>query len=322
MPLLTVKNLSVEFSTDQGAIKAVDNVSFSVNHGETVGLVGESGCGKTVTSLSTLRLVPTPPGNIVSGAIEFQGQQLLELSEKEMRSIRGGEIAMIFQDASTALNPVLSVGSQLCDVIQRHLKVSRKQARRRAVEELRLVGIPSPEIRIKEYPHMLSGGMKQRVMIAMAFSCSPKLLIADEPTTALDVTTQSQVMHQLKKLQSDREMATILVSHDLGVVAEFCETVIVMYCGQIIEKAPVSEIFSNPQHPYTKGLIMSIPKVSQPKLERLPTIKGMVPDLRQLPKGCLYADRCGYATAQCRAERPELKQRLKGEVACFNPVSQ
>ncbi len=265
--MLSVENLTVEFKTDKGTVRAINGVNFKVMPGETIAIVGESGCGKSVSSLSIMGLVPSPPGKIVDGSITFKGRELVGLNEKEYRKVRGNEISMIFQEPMTALNPVLKISTQMVDVIRLHNDVSKKQARARAIEMLDTVGIPSPEQRIDQYPHELSGGMRQRVMIAMALSCGPDLLLADEPTTALDVTIQAQVMDEMVRLQKELNMAVILVTHDLGgVVAESCQRVVVMYCGQIIEEGPVEAIFANPKHPYTKGLLESIPVVRDKKV--------------------------------------------------------
>jgi oligopeptide/dipeptide ABC transporter ATP-binding protein len=318
-PLLRVRNLVVEFSTENGTVRAVDGVSFDVHRNETVGLVGESGCGKTVTGLSILRLIPSPPGRIVSGQIEFAGRDLAQASEDEMRSIRGCDISMIFQEPMTALNPVFTIGNQMTDVFRRHRGLTRKQARAAAIDMLDKVGLPVPARRIDEYPHQLSGGMRQRVMIAMALSCDPKLLVADEPTTALDVTTQAQVLERINRLQEEFHMAVILVTHDLGVVAETCRRALVMYCGQIVESAGIEHLFEHPRHPYTAGLLNSIPRIREEKLRRLPIIPGRVPDLLHLPAGCRFADRCGRARAQCREASPALHGREDLAVACYFP---
>ncbi len=322
-PLLSVKNLVVEFNTRHGPVRAVDNISFDVYPNETVGIVGESGCGKTVTGLTLLRLIPMPPGRIVQGSITFQGRDLTRLSEKQMQAMRGADISMIFQEPMTALNPVFTVGNQMIDILRRHKDLSRSQARAVAIDMLDKVGIPAPKKRIDEYPHQLSGGMRQRVMIAMALSCDPKLLVADEPTTALDVTTQAQVMEQIIKLQEEFHMSVILVTHDLGVVAESCDRAIVMYCGNIIETAPIGELFERPHHPYTKGLLESIPRIREEKLAQLPIIPGMVPDLLHLPDGCRFADRCARATERCNREKPLLEAApgngVRG-VACYHPI--
>lgn len=321
-PLLSVRNLTIEFTTRYGPVRAVDGISFDVYPNETLGIVGESGCGKTVTGLSLLRLIPSPPGRIVAGEILLQGRDLTKLSENEMQSLRGDEISMIFQEPMTALNPVLTVGTQMVDVLTRHRPLTRKQAKIEATEMLSKVGIPAPHKRINEYPHEMSGGMRQRVMIAMALSCSPKLLIADEPTTALDVTTQAQVLEQIVELQDEFQMAVILITHDLGVVAETCQRALVMYCGEIIERADIESLFENPQHPYSRGLLDSIPKLREEKLDELPIIPGMVPDLLHLPAGCRFADRCSRVTDECRLQRPHLDAQAPGPsaVACFHPL--
>lgn len=322
-PLLSVRNLIVEFGTRYGAVRAVDDISFDIYPNETVGIVGESGCGKTVTGLSLLRLIPSPPGRIVSGSIMLGDKDLAQMPEKELQLLRGEEISMIFQEPMTALNPVLTVGSQMVDVLLRHKKMSKREAREFAIDMLSRVGIPAPTKRIDEYPHEMSGGMRQRVMIAMALSCSPKLLIADEPTTALDVTTQAQVLEQIVKLQEEFQMAVILVTHDLGVIAETCHRAIVMYCGNIVETGTVDQLFENPRHPYTRGLLNSIPRLRDERLETLPIIPGMVPDLLHLPQGCRFADRCNHAQADCRESNPKLviDDDKLGGVACFHPLN-
>jgi oligopeptide/dipeptide ABC transporter ATP-binding protein len=320
VPLLSIRNLVVEFTTMTGAVRAVDGVSLDVYPTETLGLVGESGCGKTVTGLSILRLIPEPPGRIAAGSIEFEGRDLLTLPEAEMRDVRGGDIAMIFQEPMTALNPVFTIGDQIIDVLRRHRRLSRPEARAAALELLVKVGIPAPQKRIDEYPHQLSGGMRQRAMIAMALSCGPKLLVADEPTTALDVTTQAQVLEQINRLQAEFRMAMILVTHDLGVVAETCRRAAVMYCGVIVEVAPVAELFSRPRHPYTVGLLGSVPRLQLFRSPELPVIPGRVPDLAHLVPGCRFADRCSRADDQCRAGAPPLTRHSDGTaVACFHP---
>lgn len=321
-PLLSVKDLAIEFKTEGGLIRAVDRTNFEIREGETVGLVGESGCGKSITSLSILGLIPSPPGRFGAGtSIKFNGKELVGLSESELRKIRGSDISMIFQEPMTALNPVFTVANQMTEVLMRHQKISKREAITKAIKLLEEVGIPSPEKRIFNYPHELSGGMRQRVMIAMALSCSPKLLLADEPTTALDVTIQAQVMDLISEMQKKQNMAVILVTHDLGVVAEFCERVIVMYCGHIVEKGTTDQIFNNPQHPYTKGLLNSIPRIRDEKLEFLPTIKGTVPDIGNLPPGCRFADRCERATDQCHEKSPQLSinKDTQAAVACYHP---
>jgi oligopeptide/dipeptide ABC transporter ATP-binding protein len=321
-PLLRVSDLVVEFSTEQGVVRAVDGVSFDIGPNETLGIVGESGCGKTVTGLAILGLVPSPPGRIAAGSITFQGRELTTLPESEMRSIRGRDIAMVFQEPMTALNPVFTVGSQMTDVLRRFRGLTRRQARAAAIELLAKVGIPAPGERIDEYPHQLSGGMRQRVVIAMALSCDPKLIVADEPTTALDVTTQAQVLEQIVKLQQEFQMAMILVTHDLGVVAETCHRAIVMYCGRIAEKAEIGPLFAQPRHPYTVGLLGSIPRVGEDEKQDLAVIPGMVPDLLHLPQGCRFADRCSRRESDCGESLPELDgdEGSPSRVACFHPV--
>ncbi len=319
-PLIRVRNLSIEFSTEVGTVRAVDDISFDVHPGETLGVVGESGCGKTVTALSLLRLIPSS-GRIVSGSIAMGGRDLATLPEKTMRDIRGGDISMIFQEPMTALNPVFTCGNQMVDVLVQHKRLSRRQARAEAIDMLDRVGIPLPDKRIDEYPHQLSGGMRQRVMIAMALSCNPKVLVADEPTTALDVTTQAQVMEQIVKLQHEFGMAVVLITHDLGVVAESCRRAVVMYCGKIIEDAPIETLFATPRHPYTAGLLRSIPRIREARVAELPIISGMVPDLRRLPPGCRFAPRCDRATDLCEDRAPELADHVGGaRAACHHPV--
>jgi peptide/nickel transport system ATP-binding protein len=313
--LLSVRDLVTTFRARDATVRAVDGVSFDVPEGASVGLVGESGCGKSVTSLSILRLVPDPPGRIESGAILFRGRDLLALPEREMRAVRGDQISMIFQEPMTSLNPVYTVGSQIVEAIRLHRKVSRRAAHERAVEMLRLVGVPSPEESSRSYPHELSGGMRQRVMIAMALSCEPKLLIADEPTTALDVTIQAQILELLSKLQRELGMSVLLITHDLGIVAEHTSHVLVMYAGKIVESAPVADLFAHPRHPYTRGLLESVPRrrppggvPGQPRPRvRLRTIEGMVPDLTRLPPGCRFADRCPLVIDACKVVEPELR---------------
>ncbi|CAN5596714.1 ABC transporter ATP-binding protein [soil metagenome] len=312
-PVLRVHDLVTTFRTDRGEVRAVDHVSFEVGKGETLGLVGESGCGKSVTALSIMRLVATPPGRIVSGSVLLQtadgARDLLKISEREMRDVRGNLVSMIFQEPMTSLNPVYAVGSQIVEAIRIHRDVSRKDARARAIELLKLVGIPSPETNIDAYPHHLSGGMRQRVMIAMALSCEPKVLVADEPTTALDVTIQAQILELLKKLQEKMNMAVLLITHDLGVIAEVASRVVVMYAGRVVEQGTVRAIFKAPRHPYTKGLLESIPRMpreGEPRKRRLATIEGVVPDLHSLPKGCVFQDRCALVIPKCRESEPAL----------------
>ncbi|BAO43919.1 ABC transporter ATP-binding protein [Thiolapillus brandeum] len=321
-PLLSVKDLVIEFSTQRGIVRAIDGVSFDIMPGETLGLVGESGCGKSVTSLAILGLIPSPPGRIISGSIRLDGRELVGLPESEYRHIRGKEISMIFQEPMTALNPVFTIATQMTDVIMRHQGMTRKQARERAIEMLSLVGIPSPGKRIDEYPHQMSGGMRQRVMIAMALSCNPKLLLADEPTTALDVTTQAQVLEQMVKLQDEFDTSVVLVTHDLGVVAQTCSRAVVMYAGRVAEQAPIHPLFNHPQHPYTEGLLKSIPRIREQKLDELPTIPGTVPDLLHLPSGCRFVDRCYRADDACHQREPDLQWHNDQAVACFHPVGE
>lgn len=316
--LLEVKNLVTSFTIGGRTFNAVDNCSFAVRRGKTLGIVGESGCGKSVTSLSVMRLIPTPPGSIRSGEILFDGKDLLKISEDEMRSIRGNKISMIFQEPMTSLNPVFTIGDQISEVFRIHRGKTKKEARELSIEMLKKVRIPSPEQRIDEYPHQLSGGMRQRVMIAIALACEPKLLIADEPTTALDVTIQAQILALMSDLQKERDMSTILITHDLGVVAETCDDVVVMYGGQIVERATAEQLFSRPKHPYTLGLLDSIPRLGERK-SRLKTIPGIVPSLGNFPTGCRFQDRCPSVTAKCRENSPTLTRFNDGsEVACFN----
>ncbi len=320
-PLLSVRDLVIEFTTENGVVRAADGISFDVHENETLGIVGESGCGKTVTGLSILGLIPSPPGRVAGGSIRFMGRELVGLPDSEMRNIRGRDISMIFQEPMTALNPVFTVGNQMTDVLRRHRGLTRRQARDAAIEMLAKVGIPVPAKRIDEYPHQLSGGMRQRVMIAMALSCDPKLLIADEPTTALDVTTQAQVLEQIAGLQSEFKMAVVLITHDLGIVAETCRRAIVMYCGRIVENAAIERLFEAPRHPYAKGLLESIPRLRRERLDELPIIPGRVPNLLHLPPGCRFAARCPRADALCREQSPALVPAgPHGDfIACHHP---
>jgi oligopeptide/dipeptide ABC transporter ATP-binding protein len=311
--ILEVKELQTSFFTERGEVKAVDHVNFDLYKGKTVGIVGESGCGKSVTSLSIMRLIPNPPGKIVGGEITYKGTNLLNYSMDQMRKIRGNEISMIFQEPMTSLNPVFTIGNQLVEAIRLHQDLSKSEATQKAIEMLRLVGIPAPDKRIKDYPHQLSGGMRQRVMIAMALSCNPQILIADEPTTALDVTIQAQILDLLRSLQEKVGMAIMLITHDLGVVAEMAHEVIVMYAGTVVERAPVRELFASPKHPYTQGLLNSIPVLGKDptgkvKKSRLEPIPGIVPSLLDLPPGCRFQERCKYVTAECKGVEPELRQ--------------
>ena len=313
--LLEVRHLETHFTTEGGIVRAVDGVSLTIEAGQTVGMVGESGCGKSVTALSILRLVPSPPGRIVGGEILYQGKNLLDLSEGEMRHVRGNEIAMIFQEPMTSLNPVFTIGDQIGEAIRLHQRTSRRETRERAIEMLRLVEMPEPARRIDDYPHQLSGGMRQRVMIAMALSCNPKLLIADEPTTALDVTIQAQILDLLASLQSRFGMALLLITHDLGVVAEQADDVVILYAGRIVEEAPVEQIFAAPLHPYTRGLLDSLPRIGADRLERLRPIPGTVPPLTRLPSGCRFRDRCSWAIDDCAAIDPPLEEKTAGHTA-------
>ena len=335
--ILEVKNLRTSFGTSDGLVHAVDNVSFNVRRGEAVALVGESGCGKSVTAMSIMRLVAVP-GKITAGEIRFKGRDLVGLSEKEMRSVRGNDIAMVFQEPMTSLNPVFKIGAQVAEAIRIHRKVSKKEAWKMAGEMLELVSIPDPVKRLDDYPHQLSGGMRQRVMIAIALSCDPELLIADEPTTALDVTIQAQIMELLAGLQKKLGLAILLITHDLGVVAEFCERVIVMYTGRVVEEAPVRQLFANPSHPYTRGLLKSLPSVApkdlaeaaaprtsaeahspyNPPPGRLATIPGMVPQLTALPSGCKFNPRCPDVMDICLGREPALMPTAEGQSArCY-----
>ena len=316
MPLLEVRALRTAFETPQGDVYAVDGVSLSVAAGRTLGLVGESGCGKTMTALSVLRLMP-PGARIAGGQILFDGRDLVGLPEREMRHVRGNAIAMVFQEPMSSLNPVFSVGDQIGEAVRLHQGLGRRAARQKAIEMLQLVEMPEPERRVDEYPHQLSGGMRQRVMIAMALSCHPRLLIADEPTTALDVTIQAQILDLLAGLQRRLDMAMMLVTHDLGIVAERTDEVAIMYAGRIVEHAPVQALFARPLHPYTRGLLNSIPKVGAARTRRLEAIPGLVPDLRHLPAGCRFRDRCSYAIDACTHTDPPLHELHPGHaVAC------
>jgi peptide/nickel transport system ATP-binding protein len=318
--LLRVRDLVTSFRTDRGTLRAVDHVSFDVPAASTVALVGESGCGKSVTALSILRLVATPPGRIESGEIAFEGRDLLQLPERAMRAVRGNQVSMIFQEPMTSLNPVYTVGWQIMEAIRLHQKKSRRDARARAVELLGLVGIPEPETHVDAYPHQLSGGQRQRVMIAMALACEPKLLIADEPTTALDVTIQAQILELLRELQQRLAMSILLITHDLGVVAENARHVVVMYAGQVVENAPVRDLFAHPMHPYTHGLLESVPSAKPSASRRLRTIEGMVPDLRDLAAGCRFADRCPLRIDKCLLDEPPLDEVAPGRLSrCWRP---
>jgi peptide/nickel transport system ATP-binding protein len=318
-PLLDIRGLKTYFKTDDGMVRAVDGVDIAIDRGETVGVVGESGCGKTVTAMSVLKLVPMPPGIIVDGQIIFEGRDLVPLNGEAMDEIRSKEIAIVFQEPMTSLNPVYTVGEQIAEVVRRHEGLSRQDSIGKAVEMLRLVQIPSPERRVRDYPHQFSGGMRQRVMIAMALSCNPKLLIADEPTTALDVTIQAQILELLQDMKSRFGMAMMLITHAMGVVAETAQRVVVMYAGKVIEEAPVEKLFGQPRHPYTQGLIRSIPRIDRAaaRKARLEAIGGVVPSLLDPPPGCRFAARCKFASAQCYEAIPPLRQVEEGhKVAC------
>jgi peptide/nickel transport system ATP-binding protein len=317
-PLLEVRNLRVRFDTRAGELPAVDGVSFTLSDREVLAVVGESGCGKSVTALSVMRLVPVPPGRITEGAIRLQGRDLLSLPEAAMRRVRGNEIGMVFQEPMTSLHPTLTIGAQIEETLRQHRRMSKTEAAARAIEMLRLVRIPEPEQRSREYPHQLSGGMRQRVMIAIALACQPKLLIADEPTTALDVTIQAQILALVRELQAQMGMAVLLITHDMGVVAESAHRVIVMYAGRIVEVAPVETLFQAPCHPYTRGLLASTPRLDGAE-GRLMEIPGMVPSLRELGQGCAFAPRCRHATDRCRAEAPPLEDKARThQVACWH----
>lgn len=313
--LVDVRNLRTHFYTEDGVVPAVDGVTLHIKKGETLGVVGESGCGKSVTSLSIMRLIPNPPGKIIEGDILFEGRDLVRMHESEMRKIRGNEISMIFQEPMTSLNPVFTIGDQIAEAITLHQGLNYKEAINKAIDMLRLVGIPVPERRVREYPHQMSGGMRQRVMIGMALSCNPKLLIADEPTTALDVTIQAQILELMKKLKKELGMAIMLITHDLGVVAEMAERVVVMYAGKVVEEGDVVSIFKAPLHPYTEGLLESIPRLHETR-ERLHVIEGVVPNPLHLPGGCRFHPRCPYIIDKCREVEPQLEPLEGRLVAC------
>ena len=314
--LLEIKNLVIDFLTYKSVVKAIQGVSLSMRKGETLGIVGESGCGKSVTASSIMQLIPCPPGRIVAGEIWFEGENLLSKSESEMREIRGKTISMIFQDPMTALNPVFTIGDQIGTVIRLHQKVGKKEAMRRVVEMLSIVGLSDPSTILKKYPHEMSGGMSQRAMIAMALSCRPSLLIADEPTTALDVTVQAQILQLMKNLKNEIDTSILLITHDLGVIAKTCDNVAVMYAGRIVEYGTLAHIFKNPKHPYTRGLLSSTPKIGEFK-DRLEIIEGTVPDLSNLPPGCLFNPRCSQSRGVCMGEIPQTVEVEKNHyVAC------
>ena len=318
MPLLEVRDLQTHFFTREGVVRAVDGVSFSVDRGRTLGIVGESGCGKSVTALSIMGLIPKPPARIVGGEVLFEGRDLTKLSERQLSDIRGAEIAMVFQDPMTSLNPTLTIGTQLLETLRRHLDLPKRDARRRAIELLDEVGLPNPATRLDDYPHRLSGGMRQRVMIAMAVSCEPDLLIADEPTTALDVTVQAQVLDLLDELRTQHDMAMIVITHDMGVIAEVADHVDVMYAGQVVEQAPVTELFARPEHPYTEALLGALPQLEDDTARegRLTAIPGRPPDLLDPPEGCRFAARCPYANEAdgCATHMPELRELRPGHL--------
>ncbi|MFN2194784.1 MAG: ABC transporter ATP-binding protein [Anaerolineales bacterium] len=321
--LLELQNLEVKFHTLDGVVHAVNGVSYYVNQGETLGIVGESGCGKSVSVLSIMRLIPDPPGKIAGGKILFHGENMLDFEERQMEKIRGSRIGMVFQDPMTSLNPVLTIGKQISEAMVLHQGISKKEADQKAIELLSLVGIPNPEARYGDYPHQFSGGMRQRVMIAMALSCSPEILIADEPTTALDVTIQAQIIDLTKKLRDQLGMAVIWITHDLAVVAELADRVVVMYAGYIVEQADVFRLFENPRHPYTLALLESLPRVDNSRdAERLATIPGFPPDGLNVPPGCPLAPRCGYTVDRCLQENPQLQEiETDHQVACWVDVS-
>jgi oligopeptide transport system ATP-binding protein len=317
-PLLEVKNLKTQFFTQDGVVKAVDDVSFYVMPGETLGVVGESGSGKSMTGLSIMRLIPNPPGKIVNGEVTFNGRDILKMSEEQVRSIRGNDIAMIFQDPMTSLNPVLTINRQISEALQLHMGMNKDQAKQRSIELLKMVGIPNAEERVGQYPHQFSGGMRQRVMIAMALSCNPKLLIADEPTTALDVTIQAQILDLMRTLQNETGTGVIMITHSMGVVAGMADRVQVMYAGHIVETASTEEIFANPRHPYTVGLMKSIPRLDARSKEKLQPIRGLPPDLIDLPDMCPFVPRCNYAREKCEQKNPPLIQVAPGHhSACW-----
>ncbi len=319
--LLEVRGLETRFFTQDGVVHAVNGISYSMDEGETLAIVGESGSGKSVSVLSILRLIPQPPGKITGGEVLFEGKDLLKMSNSEIRKVRGNRIAMIFQDPMTSLNPVLTIGFQIMEALELHLGMNKHQARERAAELLQMVGIPDAANRLDDYPHQFSGGMRQRVMIAMGLACNPKLLIADEPTTALDVTIQAQIVELVKRLQKEIGMAVIWITHDLGVVAGLADRVIVMYAGSIVEEAPIKELYGNPRHPYTLGLLGSVPRMDRPRKEKLTPIEGFPPDLLEVPPGCPFAPRCKYRTDRCLQERPTLREvGPKHRIACWVDV--
>jgi oligopeptide/dipeptide ABC transporter ATP-binding protein len=316
--LLEIRNLKTQFFTSAGTVQAVDDISYTVDEGETVAVVGESGCGKSVSALSVLRLIPDPPGRVVGGQVEFMGRDLLQLSDAEIRQIRGRNIGMVFQEPMTSLNPVLSIGRQLTETLEHHMGMTNEQAQARSVELLGMVGIPEPARRLKQYPHHFSGGMRQRVMIALALSCEPNLIIADEPTTALDVTIQAQILELMRNLTKRLGVALIVITHNLGVVARYAERVIVMYAGKIVEMGTAEQIYHNPRHPYTIGLLGSVPRMDLHRGKRLVPIDGQPPDLTRLDAGCAYRPRCRWAVDKCKASVPPLQEFADNQLsACF-----
>jgi oligopeptide transport system ATP-binding protein len=321
-PLLEVKGLETRFFTADGVVKAVNGISYTVDQGEIVAIVGESGCGKSVGVMSFIRLIPEPPGKVTSGEAIFEGQDLLKMNSEAIRKVRGKDIAMIFQDPMTSLHPVLTIGHQIGEALKLHLGLNKEQARERSIELLELVNIPEASSRVDDYPHQFSGGMRQRAMIAMALACGPKLLLADEPTTALDVTIQAQIVKLVKRLRDELGMAVIWITHDLGVVAGFAERVMVMYAGSIVEEASVEDLYATPAHPYTVGLLGSLPRLDMLREERLTSIDGMPPDLIALPQGCPFAARCSFAIDRCREEKPPLETvAVRHQVACWIDLS-
>ena len=323
MALLEVNGLKTQFFTQDGVVKAVDGISFYVNEGETLGIVGESGCGKSVSVLSVMRLIPQPPGKIVDGTVTFDGDNLLKMSDSEIRRVRGNKIAMIFQDPMTSLNPVLTIGRQIGEALELHMGMNKEEARKRSAELLSMVGIPEADMRLDDYPHQFSGGMRQRAMIAMGLACNPRLLIADEPTTALDVTIQAQIVDLVKRLRDEIGMAIIWITHDLGVVAGLADRMMVMYAGHAVEEAPVKEVYNDPRHPYTIGLLGSLPRLDELREDRLTSIEGLPPDLIALPPGCPFEPRCVYAIDKCREVRPELEPvGPRHRIACWVDVTE
>ncbi len=316
--LLEVRNLKTHFFTVEGVVKAVDGVSYDLSEGETLGLVGESGCGKSVSALSVMRLIPDPPGKIIAGEIFLEGEDILKIGMDDMRQIRGAKIAMVFQEPMTSLNPVLTVERQITETLQLHMGMSKRESRSESVNLLAKVGIPDPETRIKQYPHQFSGGMRQRVMIAMALSCNPRLIIADEPTTALDVTIQAQILDLMKALTTESGVALIIITHNLGVVARYADRVNIMYAGKVIERGDARQIYANPRHPYTVGLLRSVPRLDLPRRAKLDPIDGQPPDLINLPDGCAFRERCRWAIDKCATDTPELMDTGDGHLsACW-----